>query len=55
MIDFLVDAAGLADGVHLDLLEERVGDTPHHLEATTLLLQNVRRLLQAEDPWPEEQ
>ena len=56
MILFLVYAGRLAV-VDLQLVdpEERVGDIGHRLSAAALLLQDVRRLLQAGDPVPEEQ
>ena len=56
MIVLLVDAAGFAGfSLHLVHPEEGVGDTPHRLAAAALLPQDVRRLLQAGDPVPEEQ
>ena len=56
MIVLLVDAAGFAAfALHFVDSEERVGDTAHRLAAAALLLQDVRRLLQAGDTIPKEQ
>ena len=55
MIILRVDAARFADWVHLDHLEERVGDAAHRLPAATLLPPDVWGILHTGDPIPEEQ
>ena len=50
----LIEAAGLAILVlQLVYPKERVGDAADRLAGAALLLQDVRRLLQAGDPVPE--